>query len=78
MSHSGGLGGRSLPADEAQVEEAERKVGAVLEALEENHGVEVKHIDLEEVVDTDGHGQPVVKKSVDIRVERRPKKGWVR
>jgi hypothetical protein len=41
----------SLPKKE--VDEAERKVSAVLEELEESTDAEVKKINLEDVVDTD-------------------------
>lgn len=77
MAHSNGLGIRSKQPDGPQVDEAERKVGAVLQELEDHSDVDVKDIDLEEVVDTDAQNRPVVKKVVDIQAEQRPKKkGW--
>lgn len=77
MVHSNGLGIRSKQPDGPQVDEAERKVGAVLQELEDHSDVDVKDIDLEEVVDTDAQNRPVVKKAVDIQAEQRPKKkGW--
>lgn len=77
MPHSNGLGIRSKQPDGPQVDEAERKVGAVLQELEEHSDVDVKDIDLEEVVDTDAQNRPEVKKAVDIQAEQRPKKkGW--
>ncbi|KQP04448.1 hypothetical protein [Pseudorhodoferax sp. Leaf265] len=77
MAHSNGLGIRSKQPDGPQVDEAERKVGAVLQELEDHSDVDVKDIDLEEVVDTDAQNRPVVKKAVDIQAEQRPKKkGW--
>jgi hypothetical protein len=78
MAHRENLGIRSGRPDSAQVDEAERKVGAVLDDLEQAGDMEVKDIDLEEVVDTDAQDRPVVKKSVDIQAEHRPRKGWTR
>lgn len=79
MAHSNGLGLRGKQPDGAQVDEAERKVGAVLADLEDQGDMDVKDIDLEEVVDTDARDRPVVKKAVDIQAEPRPqKKGWAR
>ncbi|CAN7522188.1 hypothetical protein LJR039_003573 [Pseudorhodoferax sp. LjRoot39] len=77
MAQSSGLGIRGKQPDEPKVEEAERKVGAVLEELEDDNDMEVKDIDLQEVVDTDAQDRPVVKKAVDIQAQERPKKkGW--
>lgn len=77
MAQSQGLGLRSKQPDGEKVEEAERKVGAVLQDLEEDGDMDVKDIDLEEVVDTDAHDRPVVKKSVEIQAQQRPeRKGW--
>ena len=65
MAPSHGLGIRSKQPDTEKVDEAERKVGAVLQELEEEADMEVKDIDLEEVVDTDAQDRPVVKKAVE-------------
>ncbi|MGC3987440.1 MAG: hypothetical protein QM777_23450 [Pseudorhodoferax sp.] len=48
MANSNGLASRKQPGG-TQVDEAERKVGAVLEELEDHGDLEVKDIDLEEV-----------------------------
>jgi hypothetical protein len=69
---------RSANPDTPAVDEAERKVAAVLDDLEEGTDAEVKDIDLEDLVDTDTQGRPVVKKGVDITVEHRPKRNWAR
>jgi hypothetical protein len=77
MAQTNGLGIRSKLPDGPEVDEAERKVGAVLEDLEDKSDVDVKDIDLEEVVDTDAQDRPVIKKAVDIQAQERPKKkGW--
>jgi len=77
MAQSHGLGIRSTQPDAQKVDEAERKVGAVLQDLEEEGDMEVKDIDLDEVVDTDAQDRPVVKKAVDIQAQQRPeRKGW--
>nr|WP_145547068.1 hypothetical protein [Variovorax boronicumulans] len=79
MTPSHGLGIRSNQPDTEKVDEAERKVGAVLQELEDGSDMEVKDIDLEEVVDTDAQDRPVVKKAVDIDARQRPqRKGWAR
>lgn len=62
--------------DTPEVDDTEKKVGGLLHELEEVTGGEVKNINLEEVVDTNDQGQPEVKKAVDIRVQRNPKRGW--
>lgn len=78
MVNPNGLNIRATQRDTPEVDEAERKVGAVLGDLEDSTESEVKDVDVEEVVDTDAQGRPVVKKAVDIKVEHRPKKGWAR
>lgn len=61
------------------MDEAEKKVGAVLESLEAQIGAEVEDIGLDDVVDTDpATGKPVVKKAVDIEVRQREQRGWLR
>ena len=69
-----------MPKAEAkEVQEAEKKVGAVLEQLEETTQSDVKRIALEDVVDTNPHtGKPEVQKAVDITVAPRPTKSWSR
>jgi hypothetical protein len=67
----------SLPKKE--VDEAERKVSAVLEELEESTDAEVKKINLEDVVDTDPRsGRPAVPQTVDITVEPRARRKWLK
>ncbi|MFN4117415.1 hypothetical protein [Acidovorax sp.] len=67
------------PVSEAAVQQAERKVNAVLEELEESTDSDVKDIDLEDVVDTDpASGQPTVRQAVDITVQPRPKRSWLK
>ena len=59
--------------DEAAVDKAEKKVNEVLEDLEDDTGGDVKDIDLEDMVDTDpATGGPVIKKAVDIDLQRQP------
>ena len=65
--------------DSPEVKEAEKKVGAVLETLEEETQSDVNRIELEEVVDTNPHtGQPEVLKGVDIDVTPRQQRNWSR
>lgn len=61
-----------------QVQEAEKKVAAVLEELEKETRADVQRIALEDVVDTDSTGRPQVLKSVDITVTPRPQRHWSR
>ena len=62
-----------------QVEEAEKKVAAVLETLEEETRADVQRIALEDVVDTDPTtGRPQVLKSVEITVTPRAQRNWSR
>jgi hypothetical protein len=57
--------------------EAQKAVGAVLEALEAKTGGDVKDIALEDMVDTDPRtGAPVVQKAVEIKLQERPRKKW--
>ena len=61
------------------MKEAEKKVGAVLEDLEQDTGGEVKDIDLEQMVDTDpATGRPVIEKAVEIDLEHRQPRKWSR
>jgi hypothetical protein len=64
---------------EAAVEQAERRVGAVLQDLESETGSDVQDIGLDDMVDTDpATGKPVLRKGVDIDVRKRPERSWVR
>ncbi len=66
-------------ATEQQVEAAEKRVGEVLEQLEEATQGEVSKIALEDVVDTNPRtGRPEVQKQVDITVQTKPERKWVR
>lgn len=78
MSKLSSLGLRGSNKDTPAVDEAERKVAGVLHDLEQHTEGEVKAIDLEDLVDTDHAGQPVVKKAVDITLQRNSKKDWAR
>ena len=63
---------RISPLPQSEVDEAERKVSAILADLEEATHSEVKDIDLEDVVETDtASGQPAVHQSVDITIQPR-------
>lgn len=67
------------PPAKTAVKEAEKKVGAVLEDLEQDTGGEVKDIDLEHMVDTDpATGRPVIEKAVEIDLEHRHSRKWSR
>lgn len=62
-----------------KIDEAERKVNAILEDLEKTADADVKDIDLEDVVDTDpANGQPVVHRAVDITVQPRAGRSWLK
>ncbi|GKT20510.1 hypothetical protein [Acidovorax sp. SUPP3334] len=66
-------------ATERQVDDAERRVGAVLEQLEEQTNSEVEKIALEDVVDTNEEtGRPEVRKAVDIRVKPKVQRKWTK
>lgn len=65
-------------ADTPEVDEAERKVAGVLDDLERKTDGEVRKLALDDLVDTDADGRPVVKKSVDIELQRRQRHGWSR
>ena len=69
---------RIAPLEQARVDEAERKVSAILADLEETTHSEVKDIALEDVVETDAaSGQPAVHQSVDITVQPRAQRKWL-
>ncbi len=70
---------RISPIPQSDVEEAERKVGAILSELEDKTHSDVKDIDLEDVVDTDKEsGTPLVHQAVDITVQPRLHRKWIR
>lgn len=70
---------RITPLPKAEVDEAERKVSAILQDLEEDTNSDVKDIDLEDVVETDpASGQPAVHQTVDITVQPRPQRKWLK
>ena len=64
--------------DSDEVDAAERRMGSVLEGLEADTGGRVRDIELEDVVDTDQHGRPVLKKKVEIAMEPRQVRHWSR
>lgn len=67
------------PLPTPQIEEAERKVSAILEELENATDVDVKDIDLEAVVDTDpASGRPAVHQAVEIIVQPRARRKWLK
>ena len=67
------------PLPQKKVEEAERKVSAVLEELEGSIEADVKKISLEDVVETDNaSGRPAVHQAVDITVAPRPRRKWLK
>ncbi|WCM86980.1 hypothetical protein [Acidovorax sp. NCPPB 3576] len=66
-------------ATEREVSEAEKRVGAMLEKLEEETNSEVEKIALEDVVDTNTQtGRPEVQKAVDIRVKPKVQRKWTK
>ncbi|RZJ14503.1 MAG: hypothetical protein EON50_05590 [Acidovorax sp.] len=70
---------RIPPLPKTEIEEAERKVSAILEDLEQDTDADVKDIDLEDVVETDpSNGQPAVHQAVDITVQPRAKRKWLK
>lgn len=68
------------PASEeaAAVDEAERKVGAILEDLEAETSGQVHDIGLDDVVDTGADGRPVIRRAVDIALHRPVTRRWLR
>lgn len=70
---------RIPPLPEARVDEAERKVSAIFAELEKATDSEVKDIDLEDVVETDAaSGHPAVHQSVEITVQPRAQRRWLK
>lgn len=62
-----------------EVEQAERKIGAILGELEDQTNSDVKSIALEDVVETDREsGNPAVHQAVDIRVQPRAQRKWIK
>lgn len=72
------IGTRGNEKDTPAVDQAERKIAGVLHDLEEETNGEVKDIELEDVVDTDNTGRPVVKRAVDVKIQQNSKRGWAR
>ncbi len=63
----------------AAVAQAERKVAAVLDDLEQTTGSEVRKLQLEDVVASDAvTGRPLVQKAVEITVQPKPARKWAR
>lgn len=70
---------RTTPLPQSEVDEAERKVGAILDELEDDTNSEVKDIDLEDVVENDKEsGQPAVHQAVEITVVPRAQRKWIK
>lgn len=70
---------RIAPLEQARVDEAERKVSVILAELEEATHSEVQDIDLQDVVETDAtSGHPAVHQSVEITVQPRAQRRWLR
>lgn len=65
-------------ADTAEVDAAERKVAGVLDDLEDQTGGEVRRLGLDDLVDTDAEGRPVVKRAVDIELHQPLRRDWSR
>ncbi|WP_422843816.1 hypothetical protein [Acidovorax sp. M2(2025)] len=69
---------RTPDVPDSKVQEAERKVSAVLQDLERTTDSEVQRIALEEVVETDpASGRPAVHQAVDITVQPRARRRWL-
>ena len=68
----------SASDDRPAVEAAERAVAAVLDELEVATGGEVRKLQLDDLVDTDADGRPVIKRAVDIELLHRPRRDWSR
>lgn len=65
----------ALP-DTPAVDKVEKKIGADLAELERATGGEVKDLDLEDVVDTDEAGRPVIEKAVNVELHQPPSRRW--
>jgi hypothetical protein len=67
------------PSEPKEVAQAEKKVAAVLDELENDTQSDVSRIALEDVVDTNAQtGRPEILKAVDIQVKSRPTRQWSR
>ena len=70
---------RTNPHPKSEIDEAERKVGAILDELEDDTNSEVKDINLEDVVENDrDSGQPAVHQAVEITVVPRAQRKWIK
>ena len=70
---------RITPLPQSEIDEAERKVGAILDELEDDTHSDVKDIDLEDVIETDkDSGNPALHQSVEITVEPRAQRKWIK
>lgn len=78
MQHRTSIGLKGQDQDTPEVDAAERKIGGVLHELEQATDGDVKNIGLDAIVDQDEAGRPVVKKSVDVTMERSAKRGWAK
>lgn len=69
---------RDTPAESPEVDAAERKIGGVLADLEADTGGEVRDVVLDQVVDTDANGRPVLKKKVDVKFQPKRDRHWAK
>lgn len=70
---------KTTPAHSEKIDQAKRKIGAVLEDLEQRTASEVTDVDLEQVVDDDPRtGLPTVQDAVDIDVQSKPQRKWLK
>ncbi len=70
---------RPTPLPKAEVDKAERKIDNILEELEKETNSQVQDIDLEDVVEIDpATGQPGVHKTVEVTVQPRPQRKWLK
>lgn len=66
------------PAHKEKIDQAKRKIGAVLDDLEQRTTSEVTDVDLEQVIDDDPKtGLPTVQDAVDIDVQPKPQRRWL-
>ncbi|MBU0749528.1 MAG: hypothetical protein KKB95_12310 [Gammaproteobacteria bacterium] len=70
---------RIPPLPQSEIDEAERKVGAILDELEDDTHSDVKDIDLEDVIETDkDSGKPALHQAVEITVQPRAQRKWIK
>lgn len=70
---------RVTPLPQSKIDEAERKVGAILDELEDDTHSDVKDIALEDVIDTDkDSGKPALHPAVEITVQPRAQRKWIK